>query len=296
MNTNENDNRPAVNNTPESIENKLLHNRIIWLKDEVNDKTANEVINKLLLLHGEDQVKDIFLYISSPGGSITAGMGIYDTMNFIGNDVVTIGVGMCASMGQFLLTAGAKGKRFLMPHARVLMHQPSGGIQGSEADVRIEAELISDMKREMAEITALQTNHSVDEILRDNEYDHWYTTKEALDYGFVDAIVNNEHELLAKLNTNAGWPDVKSTDAITATQSASDASTHTTATVNTNARTATAVDNTADTASSKHNSKTSSKRTTTSKSKTTTNNASTDNTDADTTTDGKRKTTVRKKK
>lgn len=296
MNTNENDNRPASINTPESIENKLLHNRIIWLKDEVNDKTANEVINKLLLLHGEDPVKDIFLYISSPGGSITAGMGIYDTMNFIGNDVVTIGVGMCASMGQFLLTAGAKGKRFLMPHARVLMHQPSGGIQGSETDVRIEAELISDMKREMAEITALQTNHSVDEILRDNEYDHWYTTKEALDYGFVDAIVNNEHELLAKLNNNAGWPDVKSAD----TKSDSDASTNT-ANVKTNTSTAT-VDNNADNADNKHNKKTASKKTTTSKSKTTTNSNvstdSTDNTDADTktTTGRNRKTTTTARK
>lgn len=295
MNTNENDNRPASINTPESIENKLLHNRIIWLKDEVNDKTANEVINKLLLLHGEDPVKDIFLYISSPGGSITAGMGIYDTMNFIGNDVVTIGVGMCASMGQFLLTAGAKGKRFLMPHARVLMHQPSGGIQGSETDVRIEAELISDMKREMAEITALQTNHSVDEILRDNEYDHWYTTKEALDYGFVDAIVNNEHELLAKLNNNAGWPDVKSTD----TKSDSDDSTTTNVKPNTSTAT---VDNTADNADNKHNKKTASKRTTASKSKTTNSNASTagtDNTAADTkTTTGRNRkntTTVRKK-
>jgi len=294
MNTNENDNRPASINTPESIENKLLHNRIIWLKDEVNDKTANEVINKLLLLHGEDPVKDIFLYISSPGGSITAGMGIYDTMNFIGNDVVTIGVGMCASMGQFLLTAGAKGKRFLMPHARVLMHQPSGGIQGSETDVRIEAELISDMKREMAEITALQTNHSVDEILRDNEYDHWYTTREALDYGFVDAIVNNEHELLAKLNNNAGWPDVKSTD----TKSDSDAST-TAASVKPNTSTTTADSTaTADSADNKHSKKTASKRTTASKSKTTNSNASTDNTDAGTktTTGRNRKTTTTARK
>lgn len=182
-----------------SIEDRLLRNRIVWLKDEVNDRTANEVINKLLFLHGEDPERDVFLYISSPGGSITAGMGIYDTMNFIGNDVVTVGVGMCASMGQFLLSSGTRGKRFLMPHARVLMHQPSGGIQGTETDVRIEAELISDMKREMAEITARQTGHSVDEILRDNEYDHWYTAKEALGYGFVDHIVNDEGELLARL-------------------------------------------------------------------------------------------------
>lgn len=200
MNTNEYE-KPATGITPQtSIEDRLLHNRIIWLKDEVNDRTSNEVINKLLFLHGEDPVKDIFLYISSPGGSITAGMGIYDTMRFIGNDVATIGVGMCASMGQFLLSSGTKGKRFLMPHARVLMHQPSGGIQGTETDVRIEAELISDMKREMAEITSEQTGHAVREILRDNEYDHWYTAKEALDYGFVDHIVGNENELLAKLN------------------------------------------------------------------------------------------------
>ena len=143
----------------------------------------------MLMLAAEDPKKDIWLYINSPGGSITAGMAIYDTMQLIEPDVATVGLGMCASMGQFLLSSGTKGKRFLTSHARVLMHQPSGGIGGTATDVRINAELIMDMKKTMSELTAEQTGHTVEEIYRDNEYDHWFTAQEALEYGFVDKLV-----------------------------------------------------------------------------------------------------------
>ena len=141
--------------------------------------------------------KDIWLYINSPGGSITAGMAIYDTMQLIEPDVATVGLGMCASMGQFLLSSGTKGKRFLTSHARVLMHQPSGGIGGTATDVRINAELIMDMKKTMSELTAEQTGHTVEEIYRDNEYDHWFTAQEALEYGFVDKLVSTHDTMSA---------------------------------------------------------------------------------------------------
>ncbi|WP_236024365.1 ATP-dependent Clp protease proteolytic subunit [Bifidobacterium pluvialisilvae] len=171
------------------IFNRLLKDRIIWLGEEVKDDMANRISAQMLMLAAEDPKKDIWLYINSPGGSITAGMAIYDTMQLIEPDVATVGLGMCASMGQFLLSSGTPGKRFLTSHARVLMHQPSGGIGGTTTDVRISAELIMDMKRTLAELTAQQTGHTLEEIYRDNEYDHWYTAQEALDYGFVDKIV-----------------------------------------------------------------------------------------------------------
>lgn len=192
---------PVVN---QSIEDKLLHNRVIWLKDEVTDKTVNEAINKILILHAEDPNADIYMYISSPGGSITAGMGLYDIYNFVSNDIVTFGIGMCASMGQFLLSSGTPGKRFILPSTRVLMHQPSGGISGVESDVRIEADLINDMKAKMAQLTSEQTGHTVEEILNDNEYDHWYTAEQALDYGFIDHIVTTEQEMKAFLDDKDG--------------------------------------------------------------------------------------------
>lgn len=178
---------PVGPNDP--IFNRLLKERIIWLGSEVKDENANIICAQMLMLAAEDPKKDIWLYINSPGGSITAGMAIYDTMQLIEPDVATMGLGMCASMGQFLLSSGTKGKRFLTSHARVLMHQPSGGIGGTTTDVRINAELIMDMKRTMAELTAEQTGHTVEEIYRDNEYDHWFTAQEALEYGFVDKLV-----------------------------------------------------------------------------------------------------------
>ena len=161
----------------------------MFLGGEIDDDTANLVVAQMLFLEMEDPDQDIMLYINSPGGSTSAGMAIYDTMQLIEPDVATVGLGMCASMGQFLLSSGTKGKRFLTSHARVLMHQPSGGIGGTATDVRINAELIMDMKKTMSELTAEQTGHTVEEIYRDNEYDHWFTAQEALDYGFVDKLV-----------------------------------------------------------------------------------------------------------
>lgn len=181
------DDAPAGPTDP--IFNRLLKERIIWLGSEVKDDNANIICAQMLMLAAEDPKKDIWLYINSPGGSITAGMAIYDTMQLIEPDVATVAVGMAASMGQFLLSSGTPGKRFITSHARVLMHQPSGGIGGTTTDVRINAELIMDMKKTLSELTAKQTGHTVEEIYRDNEYDHWFTAQEALDYGFVDKIV-----------------------------------------------------------------------------------------------------------
>ncbi len=170
------------------IYNRLLKERIIWLGSEVRDSNANLICSQLLMLSAEDPEADIYLYINSPGGSITAGMAIYDTMQFIPNDVVTVATGLAASMGQFLLSSGTKGKRYATPHTRVLMHQPLGGIQGTATDVRIQAELIMDMKRVMAELTAEQTGQPLERILEDNDRDNWFTAERALEYGFFDKI------------------------------------------------------------------------------------------------------------
>lgn len=173
----------------DSVYNRLLKERIIWLGDEVRDENANIICAQMLLLAAEDPNKDIYLYINSPGGSITAGMAIYDTMQFIKPDVVTVGMGMAASMGQFLLTSGAKGKRYITPHTRVLLHQPLGGAGGTATDIRINADLILQMKMELASITATDTGKTVEQILEDSDRDHWFNAQEALDYGFVDHIV-----------------------------------------------------------------------------------------------------------
>jgi ATP-dependent Clp protease protease subunit len=142
----------------------------------------------MLLLAAEDDKKDIFLYINSPGGSITAGMAIYDTMQFVPNDIVTVGIGMAASMGQLLLTSGTKGKRYITPNARVLLHQPHGGYGGTASDIQTQAELINSMKRRLAEITASQTGKTVEQINADGDRDRWFTAQEALEYGFVDHV------------------------------------------------------------------------------------------------------------
>ncbi|GAA1414406.1 ATP-dependent Clp protease proteolytic subunit [Glutamicibacter uratoxydans] len=173
------------------IYNRLLKERIIWLGSEVRDDNANAICSQLLLLSAEDPEKDIFLYINSPGGSITAGMAIYDTMNFIPNDVVTVATGLAASMGQFLLSSGTPGKRFATPNARILMHQPSGGIGGTASDIKIQAELIMHMKKVMSELTAEQTGQSVEQILIDNQRDKWFTAEEGLKYGFFDQIAKH---------------------------------------------------------------------------------------------------------
>ncbi|MDR1441492.1 MAG: ATP-dependent Clp protease proteolytic subunit [Bifidobacteriaceae bacterium] len=176
----------------DSIFNRLLKERIIWLGTEVRDENANAICAQMMLLAAEDPDRDIYLYINSPGGSITAGMAIYDTMQYIKPDVATVAVGMAASMGQFLLSSGAKGKRYATPHARVMMHQPSGGIGGTATDIRINAELILHMKRLLADLIAEQTGKTAEQINKDSDRDRWFTAQEALEYGFIDKVVAHE--------------------------------------------------------------------------------------------------------
>jgi len=172
----------------EHIYQRLLRERIIWLGSEVRDENANAICAQMLLLAAEDPDKDIHLYINSPGGSVTAGMAIYDTMQFVTPDVATYGMGLAASMGQFLLSSGARGKRYATPHARIMMHQPSGGFGGTVSDIRIQAELINNMKRTLSQLTAEQTGKSIDQINLDNDRDRWFTAAEALEYGFIDHV------------------------------------------------------------------------------------------------------------
>lgn len=178
-------------NPTDSVYQKLMRERIIWLGGEVTDESANILCAQLLLLAAENPDEDIWLYINSPGGSVTAGMAIYDTMQYVKPDVATVGMGMAASMGQFLLTAGTPGKRFITPHTRVLMHQPSGGAGGSATDIRINAELILSMKNELAEIIADRTGKTKEQIELDFDRDKWFTAEEALEYGFVDQVVSD---------------------------------------------------------------------------------------------------------
>lgn len=179
----------------DSVYQRLLKERIIWLGGEVRDENANTICAQLLLLAAEDPDRDIYLYINSPGGSVTAGMAVYDTMQYIKPDVVTVGMGLAASMGQFLLTAGAPGKRYITPHTRVLLHQPLGGAGGSATEIRINADLILGMKKELAEITAQRTGKSVEQIEADADRDHWFNAREALEYGFVDQLIEGPQEI-----------------------------------------------------------------------------------------------------
>lgn len=171
------------------IYSRLLKDRIIFLGEEVNDVTANLVVAQLLFLDAEDPDKDINLYINSPGGVITAGMAIYDTMQYIHADVSTICIGMAASMGAFLLSGGAKGKRFALPNAEVMIHQPSGGARGQATEIRIHAENILKTKRKLNEILAANTGKSVDEIERDTERDNFMSAEEAKAYGLIDEVI-----------------------------------------------------------------------------------------------------------
>jgi ATP-dependent Clp protease protease subunit len=170
---------------------RLLRERIIVLGSAVDDEVANRVCAQLLLLGAEDPRRDIFLYINSPGGVVTAGMAIYDTMQYLENDVATVALGLSASMGQFLLCAGAPGKRYALPHARIMMHQPSGGIGGTASDVAIQIEQTLYTKRIMQERIAFHTGQSVEQIERDSDRDRWFTAEEAKDYGLVDQVVNS---------------------------------------------------------------------------------------------------------
>ncbi len=173
------------------IFSRLLNDRIIMLCDEVNITTASLVVAQLLYLEGQDPDKDINLYIDSPGGEITSGLAIFDTMNFVKCDVATTCIGMCASMGAFLLTAGAKGKRFILPNAEVMIHQPSGGSQGQASDIKIQAEHILRTRDRLNRIMAERTGRTVEEIARDTERDNWMSAQEALSYGLVDKIVEH---------------------------------------------------------------------------------------------------------
>jgi len=172
------------------IFSRLLNDRIIMLCDEVNDATASLVVAQLLYLEGQDPDKDIHLYINSPGGSVTAGMAIYDTMNYIKPDVSTICIGMAASMGAFLLTAGAKGKRFALPNSEIMIHQPLGGAQGQATDVMIHAEHIIRIKSRLNQILSERTGKPLDVIVRDTERDNFMTAQQACDYGIVDKVID----------------------------------------------------------------------------------------------------------
>ena len=174
---------------------RLLRERIIFLAGEVRDEMANQICAQLLLLAAEDSEKDIYLYINSPGGSVYAGMAIYDTMNYIKNDVATVAMGMAASMGQFLLTAGTKGKRFATPHAPILMHQPLGGIGGTATDIRIQAEQMAITKQTLSELNAKHTGQPLEKILIDSDRDNWFNAKDALDYGFIDHIATSDGQI-----------------------------------------------------------------------------------------------------
>ncbi|KGN40308.1 ATP-dependent Clp protease proteolytic subunit [Knoellia aerolata] len=172
----------------DSIYNRLLKERIIFLGSEVRDENANAICAQMLLLAAEDSDKDIWLYINSPGGSVTAGMAIFDTMQWVPNDVATVAMGMAASMGQFLLSAGTPGKRYATPHARVMMHQPSGGIGGTASDIKIQAEQLLHIKKQMAELIAEHTGQTPEQIGLDSDRDRWFTAQEAKEYGFVDHV------------------------------------------------------------------------------------------------------------
>ena len=175
------------------IYSRLLKERIIFLADEVNDQTARLVVAQLLFLESEDPNKDIQLYINSPGGSVTAGMAIYDTMNYIKCDVSTICIGMAASMGAFLLSSGAKGKRLALPNAEVMIHQPSGGAKGQATEIQIVAENILKTKKKLNEILAANTGQSVEKIAEDTERDNFMSAEEAKAYGLIDEIVESRN-------------------------------------------------------------------------------------------------------
>ena len=187
----------------DSVYQRLLRERIIFLGSMVEDNIANALSAQMLLLAAEDPEKDIYLYINSPGGSVSAGMAIYDTMQYVPCDVATVAMGLAASMGQFLLCAGERGKRYALPHARIMMHQPSGGIGGTASDIKIQAEQMLYTKKKMAELIAEHTGQSLDAIEADSDRDRWFTAADAKDYGFVDHVVSRARDVAGSGGTNA---------------------------------------------------------------------------------------------
>lgn len=190
---------PTRNDSGSDLFQRLLRERIIFLGSTVDQGMANSICAQLLLLEAEDPEKDIALYINSPGGSVTDGLGIYDTMQYINCDVATICVGLAASMGQFLLCAGAPGKRYALPHSRIMMHQPSAQMQGQAADIAIQAEQIGYMKKMLAARIALHTGQTLEVIQRDSERDRWFTAEAAKEYGFIDQVITRSSS--AKFST-----------------------------------------------------------------------------------------------
>jgi ATP-dependent Clp protease protease subunit len=174
----------------DSVYDRLLRERIIFLGQPVDDTIANQISAQLLLLAAEEPTRDINLYINSPGGSVTAGMAIFDTMSFVECDVATYAMGLAASMGQFLLSAGTRGKRYALPHARIMMHQPSAGIGGTASDIAIQAEQFKLTKSEMNRLNSEHTGRPLEQIEKDSERDRWFTAEQALEYGFVDHVVS----------------------------------------------------------------------------------------------------------
>jgi ATP-dependent Clp protease protease subunit len=179
----------------DAVYQALLANRIIFLGSEVKDDNANAICAQMLLLNAENPRKDIYLYINSPGGSVDSGMAIFDTMQWISNDVATVAMGLAASMGQFLLSAGTKGKRFALPHSRIMMHQPSGGLGGTASDIRIQAEQSLHIKKTMSALIAQHTGQTVDQIEADSDRDRWFTAEEAQAYGFIDHVFERASQI-----------------------------------------------------------------------------------------------------
>ncbi len=179
----------------DNVYSSLLANRIIFLGSEVRDENANAICAQMLLLNAEDPHKDIYLYINSPGGSVDSGMAIFDTMQWISNDVATVAMGLAASMGQFLLSAGTPGKRFALPHSRIMMHQPSGGLGGTASDIRIQAEQSLHIKKTMADLIARHTGQTLEQIEADSDRDRWFTAEQALEYGFIDHVFERASQI-----------------------------------------------------------------------------------------------------
>ena len=186
----------AGNDLPKfDVFNRLLKDRIVFLGTDVNDEVANFLIAQMLFLEAQDPEKPIWLYINSPGGSVTSGMAIYDTMQFVGPEVGTICMGLGASMGQFLLCAGAPGRRFALPHARIMMHQPLGGVRGDATDIAIQAEQMSYTKKLLQERISLHTGQSIETVEADSDRDRWFTAEEACDYGIIDKVIARRGEM-----------------------------------------------------------------------------------------------------
>ncbi|MEY3690997.1 MAG: ATP-dependent Clp protease proteolytic subunit [Actinomycetota bacterium] len=179
-----------------NIFTRLLKNRVVMLGTDVNDDIANQLCAQLLYLEGEDPNADIWLYINSPGGSVTAGMAIYDTMQFVSCDVATVCMGLAASMGQFLLTAGAPGKRYTLPNARIMMHQPLAGLRGQASDIASQAEQLRYTKKRMAELIAHHSGKDIATIQADSERDNWFTAEEAKEYGLVDSVIVKRGQII----------------------------------------------------------------------------------------------------